>query len=61
MRAGLLLTSAVVAVALLSSCASSDELPSARLIEQSVLLSDGREVTCVVPTGSRQGGVSCDW
>lgn len=34
---------------------------SAELHEARKQLSDGREVTCVIYSGGRGGGLSCDW
>ena len=31
------------------------------LYERHIVLKDGREVTCIVHSNGRQGGVSCDW
>lgn len=31
------------------------------MVEQDMVLEDGRVVTCVVYDGNRSGGVSCDW
>ena len=32
-----------------------------RLSEQTITLSDGRVITCVVYRASSKGGLSCDW
>lgn len=32
-----------------------------RLDERTIILSDGREITCVVYKAGRAGGLSCDW
>lgn len=31
------------------------------LKESKIRLSDGREITCIIYTGIRKGGLSCDW
>lgn len=31
------------------------------LVEARVILEDGREVVCIVYSGTRKGGLSCDW
>jgi len=49
---------------MLSGCSSSDgdyTTSTGDLREQSITLSDGRVVTCIVYQGYRKGGLSCDW
>lgn len=61
----------LIAVALtamfLTGCSANAEEPERakertfNLEEGSVVLQDGREVTCVVYHGFKHGGLSCDW
>lgn len=60
---------AAVAALGLSGCAapetteveSAGENLSDGLKESKIRLSDGREITCIIYTGVRKGGLSCDW
>ena len=54
----------LVALLVLSGCGRDGAEQSSsndQLSEQTITLSDGRVITCVLYRASRKGGLSCDW
>lgn len=61
-------TAATAMLLTLTGCGSSASTPAptkttddSSLSESTITLTDGREVTCVVYSAIKQGGLSCDW